>query len=199
MLGETSRGAAFQSGAASPTSLLLSQVGAFQRGAFQADAFDVGNSVDLEARLTGLYVPTVGPEASKQPVDEAEATFRALLQRAGFQEPEWHRDIHLGKPLGSTSPDCYFPGDDLDEPGVCVCLAGLSAHILGNPATRPQDRAFREQLRARHYWVFEIAASDLADRGPMARRFYALGQVLLAKDRARELRDQPTWFDRSEP
>ena len=72
---------------------------------------------------------------------------------------------------------------------------GLSTHIHGNAATQAQDRAIREELRARHYWVFEIAASALTDRGAMAKHFYRLGQVLLGKERAREVRDQPTWFD----
>jgi AbiV family abortive infection protein len=39
-----------------PAKHLLLHPGAFQCGAFQATAFDVGNSVDFEARLTGLYV-----------------------------------------------------------------------------------------------------------------------------------------------
>lgn len=39
-----------------PEEYLLLHGGAFQRGAFQADAFDVGNSADFDARLSGLYV-----------------------------------------------------------------------------------------------------------------------------------------------
>jgi len=75
-----------------------------------------------------------------------------------------------------------------------VYLDGLSEHIHGNPATRERDRRIREELRARHYDVFEIAASDLDDRDAMARHFFRLARALIGQDRAREIRDQPTWF-----
>jgi len=153
-----------------------------------------GDGLAFEHEVPAKH-PAVGPEASKQPVDEAEAILRELLQRAGFPEPLWHHEIRLGRPLGSTTPDCYFASEEPDEPGACVYLDGLSTHIHGNAATQAQDRAIREELRARHYWVFEIAASALTDRGAMAKHFYRLGQVLLGKERAREVRDQPTWFD----
>jgi hypothetical protein len=74
---------------------------------------------------------------------------------------------------------------------------GLSDHIHGHPATRERDRRLREELRARHYDVFEIAASDLDDRDAMARHFYRLARALMGQDRARGIRDRPTWF--SEP
>jgi AbiV family abortive infection protein len=39
-----------------PEENLLLHGGTFQTGVFQADAFDVGNSADFGARLSGLYV-----------------------------------------------------------------------------------------------------------------------------------------------
>jgi hypothetical protein len=147
-------------------------------------------SHEVPARL-----PASSPRTSAMPVGEAEPRLRELLSRAGFPAGEWHKQILLGRPLGSTSPDVHFPGDDPGDPGVCVYLDGLSQHIHGNPETVAQDRAIREELRARHYEVFEIPASDLDDRDAMARHFFRLARVLLGKDTARGLRDNPSWFD----
>lgn len=129
------------------------------------------------------------------PVNDAEATLRGMLQRAGFPEGEWHREIQLGKPLGSTTPDVFFAGEDGDDPGACIYLDGLSEHIHGNPATASRDRAIREELRARYYEVFEIPASELQDRDAMARYFFRLARLLLGRDAARTLRDDPSWFE----
>lgn len=96
--------------------------------------------------------------------------------------------------MGSTSPDCFFPGEDNDDPGVCIYLDGLSRHIHGNPVTQAKDRQIREHLRSDSYEVIEIAASQLSDRGAMAKHFFRLGRCLLGRDRARELRDNPKWF-----
>jgi hypothetical protein len=129
------------------------------------------------------------------PVNEAETLLRGMLQRAGFPTGEWHREIQLGRPLGATWPDVYFPGDDPEDPGVCVYLDGLSEHIHGNPQTASRDRAIRETLRSRHYEVFEIPASQLHDRDAMAQHFFRLARVLLGRDTARSLRDNPAWFE----
>lgn len=147
-------------------------------------------SHEIPARL-----PASSPRMSAMPVGEAEPRLRELLSRAGFPAGEWHKQILLGRPLGSTSPDVYFPGDDPGDPGVCVYLDGLSQHIHGNPETAAQDRAIREELRARNYEVFEIPASELDDRDAMSRHFFRLARVLLGKDAARSLRDNPSWFD----
>jgi hypothetical protein len=127
-------------------------------------------------------------------VNPKETALRAMLQRAGFPEPKWSEEILLGLPLGSTWPDCFFSGDDPDYPGACVYLDGLSEHIHGNPTTRERDRRIREELRAKSYDVFEIAASDLDDRAAMARHFYRLARALIGQDRAKEIRERTTWF-----
>lgn len=142
-------------------------------------------------------LPAQAPSGSRVPVNEAEARLRQLLLHAGFPEGEWQKPISLGRPLGTTTPDCYFKGEDERDPGVCIYLDGLSEHIHGNPATAAQDRAIREDLRVRHYEVFEIAASDLWDQDKMRQHFFRLGRILLGRDRARELRDAPTWYEQS--
>ncbi|HHV61974.1 MAG TPA: DEAD/DEAH box helicase [Firmicutes bacterium] len=144
---------------------------------------------DIPPRL-----PNQAPKGSTMPVNEAEEKLRQMLRRAGFPEPQWQHQIQLGKPLGSTTPDCFFPGDDDDDPGICVYLDGLSEHIHGNPATAARDRAIRDELRARGYEVREIPASDLDDRDAMARHFFGLARILLGKERAREIREDRGWF-----
>ena len=94
-----------------------------------------------------------------------------------------------------TTADCFFPGDDDRDPGVCVYLDGLSVAIHGDPRRQAADRAIREELRARHYEVLEIAASDLDDRGKMAQHFFKLARVLLGRDRARDIRDRGDWYE----
>ncbi len=117
-----------------------------------------------------------------------------MLQRAGFPDAIRHDQIQLGKPLGSTSPDCFFYGEDEEDPGTCVYLDGLREHIHGNDETREKDRVIREELRARHYWVLEIAANALYDREKM-RHFFNLGQILVGKEMARGVRNNPEWFE----
>ena len=117
------------------------------------------------------------------------------LQHAAslYAAAEWHKQIILGEPLGSTSPDCFWPGDD-DDPGTCLYLDGLSAHIHGNLANQQKDYAIRTELRNRNYHVVEIAASDLHDQGAMTGHFYRLARVLLGKNEAKTIRDNPIWF-----
>jgi SOS-response transcriptional repressor LexA len=139
-------------------------------------------------------LPATSPSGRQVPVNVAEMRLRDLIQSAGFPEPRWQNSIQLGRPLGSTTPDCFFPGEDEQDPGICIYLDGLSEHIHGNPATVARDRQIREELRARHYEVFEIPYTDLDDRAKMSQHFYRLGRILLGKDKAKSLRDNPAWF-----
>lgn len=154
----------------------------------------LGNSLtflhEIPARL-----PAETPKGRTIPVNEAETRLRRLLERAGFPEPKWQYEIKLGRPLGSTVPDCFFPGEDEYELGVCVYLDGLSEHIHGNPETAARDRAIRDELRARGYDVMEIPATDLDDREAMARHFYRLARILLGKEPARVIRTNQSWFE----
>jgi len=142
-------------------------------------------------------IPPKMPEApaqeGKMPVNKAEDLLKGMLERAGFSGGRWQYDIQFGKPLGGTSVDVYFDGDDGD-PGVCVYLDGLSEHIHGNPETAAKDRAIRDELRSRHYEVFEIPASELLNRDAMAGHFFRLARILMGKERAKSLRDDPAWF-----
>ncbi len=141
-------------------------------------------------------LPNAPPGQDELPVNDVEMALRTMLLRAGFPEPEWHKEIELGRPLGRTVPDCFFPGDDPADPGICVYLDGLSRHIHGNPATRDRDRDIRETLRSKGYEVFAIAASDLSDQAAMAALFYRLARAVMGKDRARMVRENAEWFQK---
>ncbi|MCC6316615.1 MAG: DEAD/DEAH box helicase [Gemmatimonadaceae bacterium] len=129
-----------------------------------------------------------------QPVNNAEQTLRALLQRAGFATPEAQRAIPLGLPLGTTTPDFFYedPSGRLD--GICIYLDGMSRALHGDPATQRRDREIREELRHRGYEVIEVPVGQLTDREAMVRHFYRMGRIMLGRERAERLRDGSGWF-----
>ena len=138
--------------------------------------------------------PREAAPPQEQPTNPPEQILQSMLQAAGFPEPVWQRQLSLGGRVGNTTPDCYFPEDDPDAPGVCVYLDGLSRDIHGDPQTQRHDRQIREELRARGYEVLEIAVTELSDRERMRSYFYRLGRLLLDRNEARRLRDDMTWF-----
>jgi hypothetical protein len=127
-------------------------------------------------------------------VNEAEATLRALLERAGFPPAIGQRTIDLGRPLGSTTPDFFYDDPAGRLEGICIYMDGMSGHLHGNAATQRRDREIREELRHRGYEVFEIPFGHLSDRDAMVRHFYRLGRILLGKEEAGRLREDPAWF-----
>jgi ATP-dependent helicase YprA (DUF1998 family) len=135
-----------------------------------------------------------GAEPLGDPVNQAETLLRDMLNRAGFPAPVHHKEIDLGRPLGTTRPDAFFEVPDRRKEGVCVYLDGLSRHIHGNPETAQRDREIREGLRAEGYEVIEIPTGNLSDREAMRRCFYRIGQVLLGREQATAIRDNTTWF-----
>ena len=150
-----------------------------------------GDAIVSEHPIPARY-PSVEPSREEMPVNRAEALFRHLLTRAGMPEPEWHKQIDLGRPLNTTAPDCFWPVDE--EPGLCLYMDGLSGHIHGKPATRERDRAIRETLRSMQYEVVEISATQLHDREAMVRHFSRIARILIGKDRAKGLRDDESWY-----
>lgn len=140
-------------------------------------------------------LPKEKPSGEHQPTNQAEDRLRYLLERAGFPKGEWQKQIVLGPPLGTTTPDCYFPGEDEYFKGVCIYLDGLSVEIHGNPEIAERDRAIRTHLRNTGYEVIEIPVSHLEDREQMAVHFSRLANYLMGKERARELRTNKDWFE----
>jgi ATP-dependent helicase YprA (DUF1998 family) len=130
-----------------------------------------------------------------QPVNAAEDTLRAMLDRAGFSGYSPQHPIDLGPPSTRTCPDFFFEDPTGRVEGICIYLDGMSAHLHGNPETRQRDRAIREELRARDYEVFEIPFGDLTDKDAMRQHFYRLGRRLVSREKAAHLRDEPNWFE----
>ena len=96
------------------------------------------------------------------PVNDAETKLRHLLLSAGFGEGIRGEQIQLGNPLGTTTPDVIYRGDDdLAHEGVCIYLDGLSQHLHGNPETAERDRDIRTWLRNTGFEVIEIPANEL--------------------------------------
>jgi len=152
---------------------------------------DWGNALSFSHDIPPRFPAT---DTGAPPVNEAEATLRALLERAGFPPPIGQRTIELGLPLGSPTPDFFYDDPADRAEGICIYLDGMSAHIHGNAATQRRDREIREELRHRGYEVFEVPFGHLSDRGAMARHFYRLGRILLGKEQAIRVRDEASWF-----
>ncbi len=152
-----------------------------------------GDTVEMSHEIPER-MPPVGQARGAMPVNEGEQILRDMLDRAGLAGGVWHHQIQLGLPLGTTSPDVFFPGDDEHDPGLCVYLDGLSEHIHGNPLTAARDRQIRESLRVRGYGVLEVTATELHDRDAMTRHFSRIGRHLGGPDRARQVRSDQRWF-----
>ncbi len=140
-------------------------------------------------------MPAAQPRGQGMTTNEAEARLRGMLLRAGFPEPRWQHQILLGAPLGSTTPDAFYDGGHELDPGICIYLDGLSDGSHGRSETAQRDRRIREELRSRGYEVFEIAASVLHDRAAMGRHLARLARFLFGREKAQEVRNDPSWFD----
>lgn len=138
-------------------------------------------------------LPAAEPHGEHAPTNAAENHLRHLLQAAQLTGGIWQHQIVLGAPLGSTTPDVFFPGDDM-APGICVYLDGLSDALHGRPETAARDSAIRDTLRARHYEVHEIPASHLHDQAEMARHFYRLARQLIGPEAGQAVRDDQGWY-----
>lgn len=142
-------------------------------------------------------MPAAEPKAGAAPTNATEEMFRTLLKAAGFPEPQWQNQIQLGKPLGTTTPDAFYPDDDDPNDGICIYVDGMSVGIHGNPATAAKDRAIRESLRSQGYEVIEITASQLSDRGAMVKHFARLAKFLIGKERSDAVKADTSWFERA--
>lgn len=148
----------------------------------------------------GNPIPPKQPAATKDsndnlPVNAAESQLQEMLTRAGFPDPDVQRPIDLGKPIGTTTPDFFYedPNDTFD--GVCIYLDGMSKAFHGNTATKERDREIRETLENQNYRVITITVSQLSDRDAMTQHFYRLGCILIGKSQAKNLKDNPHWFE----
>jgi hypothetical protein len=163
------------------------------RHVFSSSADEWGRTIKADHPIPSR-MPDVGPRGREVPVNVAERKLRGMLGRAGFPELRWQHQIPLGLPLGTTTPDCFYPGDDPEDPGVCIYLDGLSQHIHGNPETAAKDREIRTELRSRRFTVIEIAASQLDEPDAMTGHFFQLAKALMGKREAKEIKERQDWF-----
>lgn len=157
-------------------------------GFLAAHGAELRHMHDIPAQM-----PTAEPHGPHTPTNAAENHLRYLLEAAHLSGGVWQAPIQLGAPLGSTTPDVFFPGDDM-SPGICIYLDGLSEALHGRPETAQRDRAIRDTLRARHYEVHEIPVSHLHDQAEMARHFYRLARQLRGPEAGQALRADQSWF-----
>ncbi|MBK8464931.1 MAG: DUF1998 domain-containing protein [Chloracidobacterium sp.] len=130
----------------------------------------------------------------EQPVNAPEQFLKSMIEKAGFPPPIAQKSIPISAPYYSTTPDFYFEDPDDDERGICIYLDGMSNAVHGNTEARTRDAQIRSELRQLGFDVIEIGNSQLADRGFMSQVFFKLGRILLDRDRARSLKDNPDWF-----
>ena len=132
--------------------------------------------------------------AGPLPSNLGETELELMLLRAGFSQPERQREIDLGMPLGLTTPDFFY--EDLlgHTDGLCIYLDGLSEAIHGNPEARRRDRRLRQELEARDFEVVEIVATELNDLDAMRGYFARIARILVGKQRAKEVREDISWF-----
>ena len=139
--------------------------------------------------------PSQEPKEGSYPVNQAEQKLRQLLLNAGFGEGIRGQQIHLGRAIGTTTPDVIYRSDDHEsDEGVCIYLDGLSQHIHGNAETAEKDREIRTWLRNNRYEVIEVAVSDLDDNRAMTWHFRRLASYLNLPDLRQAVRDDQTWF-----
>lgn len=158
------------------------------------DRFDSwqGNLIfthEIPARL-----PTTSAE--QVPVNDAELTLRAMLERAGLQGYKPQHPIDLGRPLGTTVPDFFFEARNSDVyAGLCIYLDGMAGHLHGRAETRQRDREIREELRNQDYEVVEIPFGNLTDPSAMRHHFFKIGRFLLGRFEAQRFKNDDTWFN----
>ncbi len=131
-----------------------------------------------------------------QPQTPIETRFRRFLVEAGLPDPLCQHPLDLGPGWGRTIPDFYYAGED-EEPGVCVYVDGMSAHIHGNDDQAAKDRFLRERLRSLGYEVFELRSHDLDDRPLIVRTIAKIALLLVGKEKQRAVRDDNSWFERA--
>jgi hypothetical protein len=127
-----------------------------------------------------------------------EARFKRLLAAAGLPDPTCQHPLDLGAGYGGTIPDFFYAGTDDDEPGLCVYVDGMAAHIHGNPEQKQKDDAIRAKLNTMHYEVVVVRSFELDDRSAVVSAIARIAKYLVGRDKQRALKEDTSWFDRAE-
>ena len=134
-----------------------------------------------------------GPSHSGAATNPSEEELKTLLIRAELTGFSCQESIDLGKPLGTTTPDFFFPDGTGHGRGICIYLDGLSRALHGKPETAARDREIRDELRAQLYTVIEIPASHLSERIAMRRHLMQIGGLLNGREAAERIRHADFW------
>jgi hypothetical protein len=127
-----------------------------------------------------------------------EGRFKRLLLAAGLTAPTCQKTIDLGDGFGVTIPDFFYDGDpeEDDEPGTCIYLDGMAAHIHGNPAQREKDTFLRHRLRELDYKVIEVPSVLIDDKAAMIEKIARIAKHVQSKAEARRLKTDTSWLER---
>jgi hypothetical protein len=120
-----------------------------------------------------------------KPNQSAVEALRLILERAGFHNYSENRRIDLGATLGVFSPTYFFDDPNSHYEGVCICLDGR---------TTSNYEAIVDELRGRFYEVIEVQSEETTDLPAMKNHLFRLARVLIGRDPAILVRDNPTWF-----
>jgi hypothetical protein len=119
------------------------------------------------------------------PNQSAMEALRLMLERAGFHNYSRNCRIDLGATLGVFTPTYFFDDPNSHYEGVCICL--------DVPMTL-NDEAAVDELRRRFYEVIEVQSEETGDLPAMRNHLFRLAKVLIGRDPAILVRDNPTWF-----
>jgi len=131
-----------------------------------------------------------------QPQTYIENRFKKYLSEAGLPSPLCQYRIDLGAGYGGTIPDFFYKDSD-DDLGICIYLDGMAGHIHGNPEQAEKDRTIRAKLDSLGYEVVVVRSFELDDKDAMVRAVARIAKYLVGKEKQREVKDDPSWFDRA--
>ncbi|MEZ4354709.1 MAG: DEAD/DEAH box helicase [Myxococcota bacterium] len=126
-----------------------------------------------------------------------ENRFKQFLAEAGLPAPLCQHRIDLGAGYGGTIPDFFYPGEDDEEPGICIYLDGMAGHIHGNPEQVEKDRAIRAKLDSLGYEVVVVRSFELDDKDAVVRAVARIAKYLVGREKQRAVRSDTSWFDRA--
>jgi ATP-dependent helicase YprA (DUF1998 family)/SOS-response transcriptional repressor LexA len=140
--------------------------------------------------------PAGGGQDGAQPVNDAERTFRAMVNRAGFPDGIRGEQIRMENAMGTTTPDViYRTEDDGPDEGLLVFVDGMSVTLHGNAQRIQVDRAIREWLENHGYQVVVVMANELTDANAMAKYLSRIARYLGDARMRDRLRNDRSWFN----
>ena len=128
-----------------------------------------------------------------QPQTYIEDRFKEFLSRAGMPDPICQQTVDLGGGR-HTIPDFFFPCEDEDEPGVCVYLDGMSAHIHGNDEQAQKDQFLRGKLRELDYEVVVVRSSEIDDPEAVVKHIARIAKYVVGKLKSKQLKQDRSWL-----